>query len=491
MIVTPYNYLVSDCCSGNQYIVNMPSGALVGEMWYIQSVGGYNFCCIIEQILGLSMSGFDYIADTATLVSSDVNTCSSAPSYCCSISSPTPIYYSPELCLTFELCGTPIFLNFISASTQNYHPVYSLVNISDIGVTGMTLSYGSNGWVSSVENQNTFSITNDCSIGIISFTKNPSPLNDQPTGIWIGGGIGNIVGVSANFLEGACSANTQSTVVDLQYQTEPGCSFINENNGSVTLIATSNSGGPFTYYVDGQLKNSNVIFGLSVGSHTAQAIDSNGNISDSVSFEIINTEPVEINYSTQVNNVISNTYPVVSNLTYTSNVTYPSLPQGSQITTYLTFNPQVELIQLINNSINYTISFNVIQTFQNGTQQTIPFTLGSSLSNIVDNSPCGSIKNDNYIYTSNNQLTINRGDQLDIELTFSWSFDGTPQLTTCYDMIKLSGGFVHTNSETTNICGYLSTGFDVNYLLRIITLDIQKSVGQPVSGSVLLNSYGP
>jgi hypothetical protein len=53
MIVTPYNYLVSDCCSGNQYIVNMPSGALVGEMWYIQSVGGYNFCCIIEQILGL------------------------------------------------------------------------------------------------------------------------------------------------------------------------------------------------------------------------------------------------------------------------------------------------------------------------------------------------------------------------------------------------------------------------------------------------------
>jgi hypothetical protein len=58
-------------------------------------------------------------------------------------------------------------------------------------------------------------------------------------------------------------------------------------------------------------------------------------------------------------------------------------------------------------------------------------------------------------------------------------------------MIKLSGAFVHTNSETTNICGYLSTGFDVNYLLRIITLDIQKSVGQPVSGSVLLNSYGP
>jgi len=491
MIVTPYNYLVSDCCSGNQYIVNMPIGGLVGEMWYIQSVGGYNFCCIIEQILGLSMSGFDYIADTATLVSSGVNTCSSAPSYCCSVSSPTPIYYSPELCLTFELCGTPIFLNFISASTQNYHPVYSLVNILDIGVTGMTLSYGANGWVSSVENQTTFSIATDCSIGIISFTKNPSPLNDQPTGIWVGGGIGDIVGVSSNLLEGSCSGNTQSTVVNLQYQTEPICSFINENNGSVVLMATSNSGGPFTYYVDGQQKNSSVVFGLSVGSHTAQAIDSNGNISSPVSFEIINTEPTEINYVAQTNNILSNTYPVVSYLTYTSNVTYPSLSQGSQITTYLTFNPQVELIQLINNSINYTISFNVIQTFQNGTQQTIPFTLGSSLSNSVDNDPCGTIKTDSYIYTSANQLIINSGDKLDIELTFNWSFDGTTPLTTCPDVIKLFGGFIHTNSEITNTCGYLSSGFDGNYVLKITTLVIQKSVGQPVSGSVLLNSYGP
>jgi hypothetical protein len=156
----------------------------------------------------------------------------------CTVSNPAPIVYPTDLCLTFELCGTPIFLNFTSGSTQNYHPVYSLVNISDIGVTGMTLSYGTNGWVSSVENQSPFSVPIDCQIGIISFTKNPNQLNDQPTGIWIGGGIGDIVGVSVNVLEGSCSANTQAIVVNLQYQTEPGCSFSN-STGSVTLIAAS------------------------------------------------------------------------------------------------------------------------------------------------------------------------------------------------------------------------------------------------------------
>ena len=90
MFAPPYNYLVSDCCSGNQYIVNMPSGALVGEMWYIQSVEGYNFCCIIEQIIGASSSGYDYAADPATLVLNGLNNCSEAPGYCCAAASPTP-----------------------------------------------------------------------------------------------------------------------------------------------------------------------------------------------------------------------------------------------------------------------------------------------------------------------------------------------------------------------------------------------------------------
>ena len=405
----------------------------------------------------------------------------------CTVSNPTPINFPSDLCMTFELCGTPIFLNFTSGSTQNYHPVYSLVNISDIGVTGMTLYYGTDGWFSSIENQDPFSVPTDCSIGIISFTKNPNTSDDQPTGIWVGGGIGDIVGVSANVLEGSCSANTQAIVVDLQYQTEPGCSFIGDNNGSVTLIASSDAGGPFTYFIDGIQQNSSVVFGLSVGTHTAQAIDSNGNISNLISFEIINTEPVAVFYDTQV----TNTTPNTSSLIYTSNVTYPSLPQGSQITTYLTYNPSVEITELISNSTNVIITFNVTQTFEDGSQQIIPFTLSSSSSNSVQVNPCGTLKTDNYLYTSTNQVTINSGDQIDFELTFSWSFDGTPILTSCNDRIQLFGGFAHTNSEITNACHYLSTGFDGNYVLKISQLVVQKVPAQLVSGQVLLNEYGP
>jgi hypothetical protein len=67
----------------------MPSGALPGEMWYIQSVEGYNFCCIIEQVIGASNTGYDYAADPATQVP-NVYSCSSAPGYCCAGASPTP-----------------------------------------------------------------------------------------------------------------------------------------------------------------------------------------------------------------------------------------------------------------------------------------------------------------------------------------------------------------------------------------------------------------
>jgi hypothetical protein len=407
----------------------------------------------------------------------------------CTVSNPTPIVYPTDLCLTFQLCDTLFFLNFTSGSTQNYHPVYSLVNISDIGVTGMTLSYGTNGWVSSVENQDPFSVPTDCQIGVISFTKNPNQLDDQPTGIWIGGGIGDIVGVSVNVLEGSCVTNPQAIVVDLQYQTEPGCSF-NNNTGSVTLIASSNAGGPFTYYVDGAQQSSSVIFGLSVGSHTAQAIDSNGNSSDVISFEIVNTEPLAITYVAQNNNVTPSVYPAVQSLTYTSNVTYPSLPQGSQITTDLNFKLLVRLYQLTQNSIEFLTDINVVQTSVNGVQQIIPFTLGTSSTNISNVGACGIIETNNYVYTSTNQLTINSGDQLNIELTFNWSFDGTPIVTTCVEAIKLSAGFSHINSETTNACHYLATEFE-GVILNIQPLIVQKAPTQIVTGVVTQNIYGP
>jgi len=408
----------------------------------------------------------------------------------CTVSNPTPIAYPTDLCLTFQLCDTLFFLNFTSGSTQNYHPVYSLVNISDIGVTGMTLSYGTNGWISSVENQSPFSVPIDCQIGIISFTKNPNQLNDQPTGIWNGGGIGDIVGVSVNALEGSCTTNTQAIVVDLQYQTEPGCSF-NNDNGSVTLIASSNAGGPFTYYVDGAQQNSSVVFGLSVGSHTAQAIDSNGNDSDIISFEILNSEPVEVNFEPHVTNLL----PDTTTSTYLSNVTYPELPQGVQITTNLSCLFGININKVSPTSNIYTnITLNIIQTLQDGTQLTIPMSV-TTTTNSGSNAPgfeCLFYENNNYTYSSNSELTINSGDQLDVEITLDWAFDSNaPFAAFCSEQIQLNGTISHNNFQISDGCQYLGIGFDANYLFKVSSLIIQRTPTNPVSGEIVVNNYGP
>ena len=404
----------------------------------------------------------------------------------CTVSNPTPIIYPTNLCLTFQLCDTLFFLNFTSGSTQNYHPVYSLVNISDIGVTGMTLSYGTNGWVSSVENQSPFSVPIDCQIGIISFTKNPNQLNDQPTGIWIGGGIGDIVGVSVNVLEGSCSANTQAIVVNLQYQTEPGCSFSN-STGSVTLIASSNAGGPFTYYVDGSQQSSSVVFGLSVGSHTAQAIDSNGNSSDVVSFEIINNEPFLISSVSTV----TNTAPTPSTMSYVSITEYPNLPQGSQITTTILFTSGVQINHATPTSIiNFNYSTNVYILNSQGTQQIIPMSLISNESGsspLVD-SLCSVLDYTDSQFESTNPITINSGDKLIFEITYNWSFESETPFNGCMETIYHKSIMEPVNSTITEGCYYLDNDY---FLFKLTPLLIERQQISPVSGVIIQNLYAP
>jgi len=404
----------------------------------------------------------------------------------CTVSNPTPIVYPTDLCLTFQLCDTLFFLNFASGSTQNYHPVYSLVNISDIGVTGMTLSYGTNGWVSSVENQSPFSVPIDCQIGIISFTKDPNQLNDQPTGIWNGGGIGDIVGVSVNVLEGSCTTNTQAIVVDLQYQTEPGCSF-NNDTGSVTLIAASNAGGPFTYYVDGAQQSSSVVFGLSVGSHTAQAIDSNGNSSDIISFEIINSEPFSIDSVSTV----TNTAPTPSTMSYVSVTEYPNLPEGSQITTTIRFDIATQIYRATQTSISSSnYSTNVYILNSQGTQQIIPMSL------IISESNSGPVDNVcvvfDYIFSefeSTNPITINSGDKLIFEITYNWSFDSETPFNECTETIYFKSVVGYINPTITEGCYYLN--IVDNDLFRLAPLIIERQPVSPVNGVVVLNFYGP
>jgi len=109
MFVPPYNYLVVSCCDGAQYIINMPSGGQVGEMWYINTVEGPSFCFVIENLIGPSSSGYDYGADTAEIVLNGLNNCSEAPGFCCATSpTPTPtVTRTPTLTPTKTKTPTP------------------------------------------------------------------------------------------------------------------------------------------------------------------------------------------------------------------------------------------------------------------------------------------------------------------------------------------------------------------------------------------------
>jgi hypothetical protein len=349
----------------------------------------------------------------------------------------------------------------------------------------MTLSYGTNGWVSSVENQAPFSVPTDCQIGVISFTKNPSPLDDQPTGIWIGGGIGDIVGTTITALEGSCTTNTQAIVVNLQYQTEPGCSF-NNDTGSVTLIAASNAGGPFTYYVDGAQQSSSVVFGLSVGSHTAQAIDSNGNDSDIISFEILNSEPFSIDSVSTV----TNTAPTPSTMSYVSVTEYPNLPEGSQITTTILFNIGTQIYHATPTSIissNYSTNFYILTS--EGTQQIIPISLISSESN---SSPwgivCGDLDEIASEFESTNPITINSGDKLIFEITYDWAFESETPFNECTEIVAFNSLVEHISPTITEGCYYLNID---NYVFKLSSLIIQRQPISPVSGVIVQNAFGP
>ena len=407
----------------------------------------------------------------------------------CTVSNPTPINFPSQLCMTFIYCDTQFFLNFISGSTQNYHPVYTLTNTSDIGVTGMTLSYGTNGWSSSVENQSPFSVPIDCSIGIISFTKNPSPLNDQPTGIYVGGGIGDIVGVSATVLSGACTATTQTLTVSLDYQTEPACSFDN-TNGSVTLIANSYYGGPFTYYVDGALQNSSVVFGLSVGSHTAQAIDSNGLTSDVISFEILDTESIAVDFVSDVVN--SNVTPSTS--TYVSYTEYPSLPQGSQITTTLKLGTDIFVYHATSASTissNFSLTLYLVNE-NNNTQQIIPISQSSSFTNTepLTNS-CSYMEQISSVFISTSPVTISFGDAIQLEIVYNWAFDINTPFNGCTEIIQFTSTLYHSNSTISEGCNYLDSTFDGNYLYELSTLTVKRPAESPVNGEISENGFGP
>jgi len=236
----------------------------------------------------VSLPIFNLTAGTYTLVVEDsgIEDYFQTQTITCTILNPEDIVYPSNLCMTFQYCGVNFYLDFVSASTLNSRPVYSATTPSEISVTGMTIYYDDY-WLSSIETHNApLPIPTDCiQSNTVSFTIG-NVFSDQPMGSnWVGGGtFANTSPIVVT--SGQCSQITPTLSVNAQ----GGCGLsINENIGSATLIANSPGGEPFTYYLDGIESNSPIFSNLSNGGHTAQVLDSNGNLSEVVSFTVNNS----------------------------------------------------------------------------------------------------------------------------------------------------------------------------------------------------------
>ena len=236
----------------------------------------------------VSLPIFNLTAGTYTLVVEDngIEDYFQTQTITCTVLSPEDIIYPSSLCMNFQYCGINFYLDFISASTLNYRPVYSATTPSEISVTGMTIYYDEY-WLSSIETHNaSLPIPTDCeqsnTVGFII----GNTFSDQPNGSnWTG--VGTFANTSPIIVtSGQCS----QIVPNLSITAQGGCGLtINENIGSATLIASSPGGEPFTYYLDGIESNSPIFSNLSNGGHTAQVLDGDGNLSEVVPFTVNNT----------------------------------------------------------------------------------------------------------------------------------------------------------------------------------------------------------
>ena len=235
----------------------------------------------------VSLPIFNLTAGTYTLVIEDngVEDYFQTETITCTLLNPEDLVYPDKLCMNFQYCGVNFYLDFISASTLNYRPVYSATTPSEISVTGMTIYYDEY-WLSSIETHNApLPIPTDCeqsnTVGFII----GNTFSDQPNGSnWIG--FGTFANVSPIIVtSGQCSQITPTIIVT----TQGGCGLtINDNIGTAVAIANPQSGEPYTYYLDGVESVSNIFNNLGNGGHTVQVLDGNGNLSQVVPFTMNN-----------------------------------------------------------------------------------------------------------------------------------------------------------------------------------------------------------
>lgn len=260
----------------------------------------------------------------------------------CTVGQTIPNYTYPQyLCMTFQFCGAAFYLTFLSAGTSNYLPYYTLTNPSEIGVTSMTLSADTSfNWFTSTAYSNTsqLNVPPTCSLnavqnGNVQFTKNTSG-QPSPLGNWTSNGIFGVT--QASVTQGQC-VEVSPTFVATGNNV---CLLDGGSNGVSHVIPSGGAGAPYIIYVDGVSYGSNQsIPNLSVGPHSVQVSDSQGNLSTvgSVTIGTTNPQNLSINSCGQLlTNLNSTAGYLNADFSVTTNG-FNSWPAGTTVEAYLSF----------------------------------------------------------------------------------------------------------------------------------------------------------
>ena len=261
----------------------------------------------------------------------------------CTVNQTIPNYTYPQyLCMTFQFCNAAFYLTFLSAGTSNYLPYYTLTNPSEIGVSSMTLSADTSfNWFTSTAYSNTsqLNVPPTCSLspasnGNVQFTKTTSG-QPSPLGNWTSNGI--FGSTQAIVTQGQCVEVSPSFVAT---PGPPVCILDGSSNGTATIIPSGGANAPYTIYVDGlSYGTATIIPNLSVGSHSVQVSDSQGNLSTvgSVTIGTTNPQNLTIDSCGQLLTNLNSTAGYLNADFSVSTIGFTAWPAGTTITGDLSF----------------------------------------------------------------------------------------------------------------------------------------------------------
>jgi hypothetical protein len=234
----------------------------------------------------------------------------------CKVGGPPEVIWPDKLCLRFDFCGTSFRLSFsrrLNPKKIDYRAWYECDNPEQVGTERLVLRFNENnpgGWyIQSTPIIFPIQFAVPCDTIILNPTFSAVKASDigadQPSGDWkITGslsGPGNAI-----LSDGACPLGLRLLMK------ENFTPVVNVTNGKA-LLASNGGTSPITYTIESKslsyLTNNPLVENLKPGDYTAVAKDSQGLVSNTVSFRITEVQAVDFysnfnpcvnsNYSTQ------------------------------------------------------------------------------------------------------------------------------------------------------------------------------------------------